>query len=513
MNGSRWEQITLIHLSDLHFGARHSFNAPSGGDPRSRPKLAESLLADIRDGQFALPSAFAPSNPSAVDLAISSEAGAEPTVPRVVLAITGDFNERCVEPEFQEARSFLESFCNATIFGYTLGPQDIFMVPGNHDLKYAEAAVEDRWSKYCLFYQDHDAKRAKANGADSQFFDPRCPHKLSRIIDQSDQGLIVAEINSSAYVRKDTLDERRGQVDEQAIAELASQLKTIPKVQRHAAIKIALIHHHPVVLPALAEPDRGYDAILNSDLLLGTLKQYGFHIVLHGHKHNPHTFSYDAVCAWTTDPVQPLVLVAGGSAGSEELPRAPSSRNTYNVISIKWHPDAGQARIHVETRGLVCFDEEGNKLPGPEWYWKTLRLDDRLLTATTKATKSAHPTRDRDASDARYDDLRSHAIAEARRNFPAIEVFPSLDPAQGYEASVWIEGQPHPDYVPPARVEWSASPRYFLKVYVCNRSDDPEFRVRFSYYGPTLIQARMFWDDGHETQAYIFARYPRENPL
>jgi hypothetical protein len=50
-----------------------------------------------------------------------------------------------------------------------------------------------------------------------------------------------------------------------------------------------------VVLPSLAEPDRGYDAILGSQLLLDLLKRYDFHVLLHGHKHYPHTFSYDAV--------------------------------------------------------------------------------------------------------------------------------------------------------------------------------------------------------------------------
>ncbi|MEZ5952199.1 MAG: hypothetical protein R3C12_24015 [Planctomycetaceae bacterium] len=56
---------------------------------------------------------------------------------------------------------------------------------------------------------------------------------------------------------------------------------------------LALIHHHPVLIPALVEADRNYDAVLRSGHLLNLLNKYGFHLVLHGHKHWPCTFTVD----------------------------------------------------------------------------------------------------------------------------------------------------------------------------------------------------------------------------
>jgi 3',5'-cyclic AMP phosphodiesterase CpdA len=507
---SIWRQLTIIHMTDLHFGANHSFNPPDGGAAANRPKLADSILNDLQRGKFAVSSEFRylfDSGPSD---------GKAPPLPRVIVAVTGDFNEKCLEPEFVQARAFLSSFENASVFNSKITSDDIFMVPGNHDLKYADDAIEDRWAKYSLFYQDHDRRRTHFTRPVSKaFFDPREPDKLSRVIDQSSRGLIVIEINSSAYVQKGTQDERRGQIDDVAIDRIEAELKKIPRVRRQSAIKIALVHHHPVVLPALAEAERGYDGILGSQLLLDLLKRYGFHVLLHGHKHNPHTFSYDAVCAWTKDEVQPLLIVAGGSAGSAGLPDAKSATNTYNLISIKWHPGISQARIHVETRGLVRENAKGQGLPGPQWHWATLRLDDRVLSASRKAPRRKSTDRSWDATDQKYADLRSEVLRDTRRNFPAIEIFPSLNPTQGYEARVWIEGQfdnegqPHNEYQRPVKVEWSAAPRYFKKIYVCRGDSDPDFSARFSYYGPTLLQARMFWDDGHEAQAYIYARYPR----
>lgn len=503
LSETEWKQLTIVHLTDLHFGARHIFNPPGGGDPTGQPHLHESILKDMDEGSFALPNEF----PQGI-----VSAGGPVTPTRVIIAITGDFNERCVEPEFQQARELLNALDGRIIFGSTISFDDIFLVPGNHDLKYAESAVDDRWSKYCIFYSDHERKRSHPQNIQPGLFDPRYPDRLTRIIDQSSRGLIVAEINSSAYVRKGTDDERRGQVDQGAISDIDTALALIPERQKNDAIKIALVHHHPVVLPVLAEEDKGYDAILNSELLLEVLKRHGFHLLLHGHKHSPYTFSYDAVCAWTTDRVQPLLVVAGGSVGSREIPGGPGATNTYNVIAIKWHANALQARIHIETRGLVTHNKLRQRLPSPQWQWETLRLDDRLLAASGRVAASTSTLRERTPFDIRYDNIRSEVILNTRRNFPCIEVFPSLNPTQGYEARVWIEGQPHPEYQPPVRVEWSSNPRDFREVYVCSRESDPEFRARFAYYGPTLIQARLFWED-HEAQAYIYARIPRSDRL
>ncbi|MGO7323272.1 metallophosphoesterase [Rhizobium ruizarguesonis] len=365
-------------------------------------------------------------------------------------------------------------------------------------------------TSFVLFYQDHDKKRQTAENKPLQHFDPRDPLALTRIIDQSDQGLVVAEINSCAYVQKNTVDERRGQIHDDAVYELRKQLKAINAKALRSSIKIALIHHHPVVLPTLYDNDAGYDAVLNSELLLGVLKKYGFHLVLHGHKHAAVTYSYDAVSAWTTDGVQPLLIVAGGSAGSTQKPQEPGACNTYNVINIKWHPSTSQARINIETRGHVATDEEGLPLPSPEWYWKPLRVDDRLLTGSTWLDASKPKTRDWTDEDGPREHARFHELKRLRRNFPCIEIVPSLDKDQAYEGRLWLDGQlDRDDYRSPRRVEWAASRKFFDEIYVCDVDTDPQYRAVFAYYGPTLIQARLIWDDGEEL-AYIFAHFPRE---
>ena len=216
-----------------------------------------------------------------------------------------------------------------------------------------------------------------------------------------------------------------------------------------------------------------------------------------------------------------MMVIAGGSAGMgdpSEMPDGPGVTNTYNVIDIKWHPRSYQARVHVETRGLVRHDKkDGTEMLPHRWHWQTLRIDDRLIS-TTHQWKPQAPgnltLRARsDAKDQVFDDRRTKAIDATRRNYPAIEVMPSLRAGQGYEARVWIEGQKdHSEYEEPVSVEWSAGPA-FCQVYRSLASPGGSFEARFSYFKPMLIQARLYWKKRkNPSLAYIYAHLPQVDP-
>jgi len=151
-----WRQLTIIHLSDMHFGKNHFFNPPAAGAATAERTLLWSISKDLQSGKFALRHDFSGLVPSEV----SGPGG----VPRTIFALTGDFNERCVQPEFEQSEAFLQGLCNMTVFGHQVGPADIFLIPGNHDLKYAEQTLADRWGKFILFYQDHNDRRMAQHG-------------------------------------------------------------------------------------------------------------------------------------------------------------------------------------------------------------------------------------------------------------------------------------------------------------------------------------------------------------
>ncbi len=489
-------QVRIVHVSDPHFGPEHRFLSelqPDGTRPPARgiPTLADSLFSDLSGPAFQvvpwLPDANHP-------------------VP-VLLALTGDLTQAGSTSEFDEAKNFIAAMRARPLLGHQLGAENVLVVPGNHDLHYAEPDLGRRWYPFCRFYKATTQRHAE----------PEEPNRLTRVHDRSlTEHLVIAEINSCVDIQKGTAEQNRGYVDDDALDQLEQQLKAVPTSRLKDSVKIALLHHHPVVLPALAEAGRGYDGVANGQMLLGILRRYGFHIVLHGHKHYPHVFSYDALCAWTSESEHPLIVVAGGSAGAAEsgLPAAAGSpaTNTYNVIALKWDEEAQHGRIQVVTRGLVFRALDGTKTPGRQWYWKTLRTYDRVFMGTRAPEEKTYHVRAFDRiKDGEFDDLRRKKYADLRGNMLVANVFPSMHPNQGYEVQVWIV--PHSsDFSPlrelPVEVEWSAGEK-FREVRLCRAVDDDRFAASFSYWEGALIQARMRFRDGTVTVDCIYAHKPR----
>jgi 3',5'-cyclic AMP phosphodiesterase CpdA len=467
-------QVVIIHLSDLHFGEKHRFNppkTPSGdrparnGYPTALEKLAEDLNHD------------------------------DPKCP-VIFCLTGDFAEYGKTSEFGEAEVFIRGLCDAPAFGSKRGLGCMFFVEGNHDVDFA---ATDLRSKHAAYAQ------MMAN-LHKQHYDASAPQEWPIVHNRiSDLGIVVATINSSIYVQKDSPEAQRGNVDVQQLGNLEKGLKEIPPDDLHGAIKIALIHHHPVLIPALAEPGRGYDAVLNSGKLLSILRRYGFHIILHGHKHDPYVFTEDARSAIRVTHQNPIMVAAGGSFGSTELPDRRD--NCYNRISIKWHPAASQARILIETVGLTVIDEDGQEALPSNWAWKTLRREDlhflkgECIPTRKPRAETLQPTPDQLSAD----DHRGKEYARLRGNLPCVEVRPSLRPDQGYEAIVWL--CEHKGAQRPKSVTWSAGPK-FPTIMRVKRDVDARFCATLDYWGPMLIQAEMTFDDDTVQHAFIYARIP-----
>jgi 3',5'-cyclic AMP phosphodiesterase CpdA len=497
MSNHRLLQARIVHLSDLHFGATHRFTpppTPAGppGSARGFPSLASSVAKDLASPDF--------------DGTLWHADGRHQNP--LLIAVTGDISETGQNAELRQAGQCIRDLCASRPLSTDVSLKDVALIPGNHDLIYDKADPVERWSVYCSF---ESALRG------TSAIPPERAYDLSRIVDRSDEGLIVAELNSAFDVVKNTIETHRGQIDEGVLDRLAGELNAIPSEKRARALKIALIHHHPIVLPFFAEPGRGYDAVVGATKLLQLLRQHEFHLVLHGHKHFPHVFSYDPQCAWTGDLPHGLFIVAGGSAGTidENLPaKEPRATNTYNVIALKWNPDARHGRIRVVTRGLVTTDSDGLSLRAPQWHWTTLKSVDRLLGQPMRLIDPKVEVRPfDDRGDGPYDLERRSHYPRLRGNMPIVDVIPSLDPGQAYDATVCL--MPHPSEKQlemPTRVEWCAGPM-FEQVQA---SIVPPFAARFSYWGPANIQVRLHFKDAIETHvvyAHAFQPWTYHNTI
>ena len=475
----RVRQLAIIHLSDVHFGAKHRFEpsrtaAGDKPDERDYPSLLDKLQEDLAEE--------APGCP-------------------VVVMISGDLAQTGNYEEFENAEEFVRGLATGTVLGVPCPLPNVFLVPGNHDVTFDSNRFGERWLRWVDLHN-----RLRNTNVDRER-----PWDLDAVEDRLDDlGAIVATLNSAAYVQKDTDDAVRGRLDVTQIERLKRNLQAIPADRLESAIRIAIIHHHPVLIPDLVESDHNYDAIHNSANLLTVLREFGFHLLLHGHKHNPHVFTEDSVPAFPKGDRHPILIVAGGSVASTELPDR--CDNCYNRIDIKWNPDAEQTRIRVRTRGLRIFDENDKRLMPGEWGWRDVRVDDRQFIEGEEIPGAvggqAHdfdPGTDEDA-----DTRRSKEYRRVNFYFPVAAVMPSLEPGQVNEARLWMvrHGLPGPIDRGPALVSvtWSAGPRF--DVIVVRAEEDHSFCAVLHYYGPMLVQARMEFEDSSTEDTYIYVRLP-----
>ena len=474
-------QLVIFHFSDIHFGPGHRFNPPkaaSGEEPDEEafPTLLDKLQTEI--------------------------CGDDPKCP-VVVCLTGDITQTASVDEFQRAEELIRGLTDQVILGKKRGLAAIFVVPGNHDVKFDSSNLGVRWQQWTEFYNRlYGTKIVREQ-----------PWEFMQLHDRVDDlGAVVLCINSAIYVEKDKPDEERGRLDVKQLSMIEESLEKFDQRKLQSAIRLALIHHHPVLIPALSEPGRGYDAVHNSGKLLTILRRHGFHLILHGHKHNPHTFTEDERSAHQTLPDQPILIAAGGSVGSTALPFLPRASNCYNAISVKWHPSGRQSRIRVETRGLNIFNSDCTERLPTRWTWETLRVDDRHFFGKDHVPfPGKHRVRKFNATkDADCEKRRIAVYMETRGNLPVVEVLPSLTPGQAYEAIMWIVphpyGEPKPERDIPTEVSWSAGELFW--VVMVRREQDPTFSARLTYWGPMLVQARMTFPDGSQACAYVYARMP-----
>jgi 3',5'-cyclic AMP phosphodiesterase CpdA len=472
-------QFIILHLSDIHFGDGHVFlpdKTTSGEHANERvPDLLQSISTDL--------------------------ASMNQRYDNVLLAITGDLTLAGADGEFTAARTLVEGLAKQAVLGAQITVDKIFIVPGNHDVRYKETGHEAFWKGYYNFYRD---LYGSTPGRELQKPDAE---RFCKVHDFAEKlGLIVLELATCHHNHKETIDLQRGFIDQQDLMHLETQLKMIDATAAKNAVKVALLHHHPVLIPAFAEPGRNYDAVVNSGLLLNLLNDFGFHLVLHGHKHNPHSFVYDATCGWYKNNDAPMLIVAGGSAGSEELPEA--TGNSYNLINIRHNFEANETRVQVTTRGLFKRDESTNKpLLRPKWYWNTIKIIDRVLSPESGWQYGKVNRRSLDKNDKEREKLRGDEYKRLRQNMPIVEVVPSLKPDQEFEARMKIVGHRYRKELP-KQVTWSAGDKF--PVSTCLREQNEDFRNTLSFYGPMLIQVSMLFDDGKEEYSYIYADERRQ---
>ncbi len=285
--------ITILHISDMQFGAHHSFR-------EGIESLSSRLIQDL-------------------------EGLGEEIPPIDLIALSGDFAERGMPAELEQARAFVERI---SAFA-RLGSDRVVVVPGNHDVnrQLCEAyflrqegvgatpvePYDPKWSPYIDFVQSLHGPEA---------FTAERPYSLLRI---EPLNLVVAALNST--MQESHRDEDHyGLCGEEQLRWFADQLAEHPESTR-----IAVVHHNLRAQSGIVDSECIKDTELFTTILGPHLD-----LVLHGHTHDGKS---DRL------PDGTLILATGSAAVTEQW-RPEAVGNQYQILSLTAGAVKRRARLY-----------------------------------------------------------------------------------------------------------------------------------------------------------------------
>ncbi len=494
--------LSILHISDLHFGAAFRFQPRmirSGPPPVFQPPgslldLAELLGSDlVRISTDARLSAEIRALASRVELIVISGDIANSGGRDRALAL----RENGPTDEYEHAAEFVESLLRKLNdlrakdgLPALAGNERVIAVPGNHDVNWDQPADSpDRFLGFAKFWRRLTGSRA--------YFD--CPPNeiMARTVIEAD-GFCCAIVGFNSCTVTSEPNQLRdiGLVEDAQLSFCDRFLQGLPSgVDR----KIAVFHHHPVYIPALAAGVENYDAMLQAGRLLSYLQQRGFDLILHGHKHYPMAWVHNMIPyeappqgAWS----EPVIVSSGSlSVQGGKLPS--SVPNTYQLIGVRKSRDPLRP---------VCSVLRRKFLRGDSLYGARFELDGLVhlgRDSISVADKEKRSARLQELSSARGEGALLHTMRAARYEesggWMLVHRYRASNaPDQEYDISLYVIEKKR------KTEEFAKKTVVFVRYAVGDMwrgspytVDDPQngFELRLSAYGPFLCIAEVHFSD------------------
>lgn len=309
----------VLHLSDMHFGAGHHQFALPSGPGAVQESLVTLLLRDL-EAQFG-------------------------KMPPAAVILNGDFTWAGTEEEYGWALDLVRGLRSA----YDLTPEQLVMVPGNHDIQWAvddegeydrtrpvSVAADQATRNYRAFYRDVFGLEPDAQ---------LCMGR--RIVLKNYVSLDIVGVNSSLLEQKHFAG--YGFVSLRQLEHAASMMGWTGD-ERETRYRVLVLHHH--LVPVTAREDVGYartySLTLDAAELTHVAMQRGVDLVLHGHMHQPFVAAMSRAGRNIGFPSGRTLAVHGaGSAGVARDHTGAVGKNSYSVLVF----DEEGATLRVRSGG------------------------------------------------------------------------------------------------------------------------------------------------------------------
>ncbi len=239
------------------------------------------------------------------------------------LILPGDVTNRAHPEEVRLASDFVKEAAAAL----QIPMERVVFVPGNHDVDWSVYDANDttglRWGQRYdpLNHQAFCFRDILSRGKGSPFANPNF------LIWEFGDLLVVGYNSCSHDVPKPEVGVHHGLADPVHMIELRKSLAAIDTSDRR--VRLLLVHHHPIdfanPIPRIPE----FSLMTNSEQLLSIAHEFGFDILIHGHRHHPRFETHST----QTYPHLP-VLCAGSFSVELDTQWAGTIDNQFHLIDI-----------------------------------------------------------------------------------------------------------------------------------------------------------------------------------
>ena len=253
----------ILHLSDLHLGGGDVWERSTDDKVGLVPVDENTRLAVLRTSLTGVKRHLAATKEQ-ID----------------ALVVSGDLTSKHDVEGFQR---FLELFDEVQLV-----PHDrIIVVPGNHDVDWdSQPDTKEKYASFLEHTRGRGMRTPLCDGVDLPGDPLDSEAQPVRVLD--DCALVA--INSANWCGVTVGPPRRKGVTYDVARVSEAQLDGLTDILRgfdtHDLIRIAILHHH--LLPVTEDEEvKPFEAFTNLARLRAWLRDHGFHVVLHGHKHQP----------------------------------------------------------------------------------------------------------------------------------------------------------------------------------------------------------------------------------